>query len=93
MTNTVGHNELMESYNVAEAKSRLSEILERVSQGEEILLTRRGKPVARVLPAAPAELPSILGAGRHDPNINHDVIAGDDWWQPMPDDETKPWYE
>jgi prevent-host-death family protein len=93
MTNIVGHSGNMESFDVAEAKGRLSEILERVSQGEEILLTRRGKPVARVLPAVPAELPSILGAGRQDPNINHDVISGDDWWQPMPDNETKPWYE
>jgi len=83
----------MESYNVAEAKSRLSEILERVSRGEEILLTRRGKAVARVLPAAPAELPPILGAGRHDPNINHAVIGADDWWQPISDEEAKPWYE
>jgi prevent-host-death family protein len=93
MTNSPGHNQIMASFNVAEAKARLSEILERVSQGEEILLTRRGKPVARVLPAAPAELPSILGAGRQDPNINHEVVAGDDWWQPLPDDETKSWYE
>jgi prevent-host-death family protein len=83
----------MDSYNVAEAKSHLSEILERVSQGEEILLTRRGKPVARVLPAAPAALPSLLGAGRHDPNINRDVLANDDWWQPMSDDEADRWYE
>jgi len=83
----------MDSYNVAEAKSRFSEILDRVSRGEEILLTRRGRPVARVLPTAPAELPSILGAGRHDPNINHDVIGEDHWWQPMSDEETKPWYE
>jgi prevent-host-death family protein len=83
----------MESYSVAEAKRRLSEILERISQGEEILLTRRGKPIARLLPAVPTDLPSILGAGRHDPNINHDGIARDDWWQPLPDDETKSWYE
>ncbi len=39
------------SYNVGEAKTHLSEILERVEEnGEEIMLTRRGKPVARVVP-------------------------------------------
>lgn len=83
----------MEKYNVAEAKSRLSEILERVSQGEEILLMRRGRPVARVSPAGEGVGKSILGAGRHDPNINHDVIADDEWWRPMGDDESKAWYE
>ena len=31
---------------VAEAKAKLSEILTRVEQGEEIVITRRGKPVA-----------------------------------------------
>lgn len=36
------------SYGVAEAKSGLSEILDRVEAGEEILITRRGRPVARV---------------------------------------------
>jgi len=39
------------SYNVGAAKTHLSEILEHVEEtGEEIVLTRRGKPVARVVP-------------------------------------------
>ncbi len=39
------------SYNVGDAKTHLSEILEHVEQtGVEIVLTRRGKPVARVVP-------------------------------------------
>jgi prevent-host-death family protein len=33
---------------VAEAKAHLSELLDRVEQGEEIVITRRGKPVAKV---------------------------------------------
>ena len=51
MTNFDGHNQAMAaSYNVAQAKARLSEILERVETGEEIVLTRRGRPVARLVP-------------------------------------------
>ena len=34
-----------------EAKTKLSELLDRVERGEEVLITRRGKPVARL--AAP----------------------------------------
>jgi prevent-host-death family protein len=82
----------MHSYNVAEAKTRLSEILQRVSEGEEVLLTRRGRPVARLIPAA-AQRSNILGAGKDDANINFDVIARDDWWKAMPEDETRSWYE
>ena len=36
-----------------EAKTKLSELLDRVENGEEIVITRRGKPVARLtMPAA-----------------------------------------
>ncbi len=83
----------MQAYNVADAKTHLSEILDRVAEGEEILLTRRGRPIARVVPAAPATAAFILGAGAHDPNINRSVLARDDWWKPLPEDETRPWYE
>jgi prevent-host-death family protein len=83
----------MQSFNVADAKARLSEILERVAQGEEILLTRRGKPIARVLPAAGQTTANILGAGAHDPNINLEVLARDQWWKPLSDEESRAWYE
>ena len=82
----------MQSYNIAEAKMHLSEILERVLEGEEILLTRRGKPIARLVPATHGGI-NILGAGTDDPNLNRDVVARDDWWKPVPDDETRNWYE
>lgn len=34
--------------NVTEAKAKFSEVVERVSQGEEIIVTRMGHPVARI---------------------------------------------
>ncbi len=34
-----------------EAKTKLSELLDRVERGEEITITRRGVPVARLVPA------------------------------------------
>lgn len=33
-----------------EAKTRFGELLERVAQGEEIVITRHDKPVARIVP-------------------------------------------
>jgi prevent-host-death family protein len=33
-----------------EAKTRLSELLERVVQGETVTITRRGHPIARLVP-------------------------------------------
>ena len=33
-----------------EAKNKLSSLLERVGRGEEFVITRRGKPIARLVP-------------------------------------------
>ncbi len=38
-----------------EAKTHLSTLLERVSRGEEVLITRHGKAVARLVPAQEAD--------------------------------------
>lgn len=38
-----------------EAKTHLSSLLERVERGEEVLITRHGKAVARLVPAAAAD--------------------------------------
>lgn len=38
----------MHSVSVAEAKTKLSEILCRVEEGAEVIITRRGRPVARL---------------------------------------------
>ena len=43
----------MDQIGAFEAKNKLSALLERVEQGEEILITRRGKPVAKLVPAVP----------------------------------------
>ncbi len=36
----------------SEAKNRLSELLDEVAKGTEVVITRRGTPVARLIPAA-----------------------------------------
>lgn len=75
----------MAKYNVREAKSQLSRLLEMVERGEEVILAKRGRPVARIVPVERRGL--VLGSGKDDPNINREVLDGDDWWQAMTDDE------
>ena len=41
---------------VSELKASLSEYLRRVKAGEEVLVTERGLPVARICPIQPCEL-------------------------------------
>lgn len=40
----------MTIYNIHEAKTHFSKLLERVLNGEEIIIAKAGKPVARILP-------------------------------------------
>lgn len=45
-----------------EAKNRLSELLQRVENGEEVTITRHGKPVARLVPAEPFDRERVIEA-------------------------------
>ena len=47
----------MESAGVAQLKARLSEYLSRVKAGEEVLVTDRGRPVARLVPVGAGYVP------------------------------------
>ena len=41
----------MRQFGVFEAKNRLSALLDRVEKGEEVMITRNGKPIAKLVPA------------------------------------------
>lgn len=40
----------MTIFNIHDAKTHFSKLLERVSKGEDIVIAKAGKPVARILP-------------------------------------------
>jgi len=48
--------------NIHETKTHLSRLIQRVEQGEEIVISRAGKPVAKMVPylGDPARKPGIL---------------------------------
>ena len=43
----------MQEIGLFEAKNKLSALVDRVEHGAEIVITRRGKPVAKLVPAGP----------------------------------------
>jgi prevent-host-death family protein len=47
--------------NIHEAKTRLSQLVERVENGEEIIIARAGRPVARLSPLTQHRGPRRLG--------------------------------
>ncbi len=51
----------MEKINIHDAKTRLSQLVERAEAGEEIVIARAGRPVARLAPLMPRGGPRKLG--------------------------------
>ena len=79
----------MASFNVHDAKTHFSKLLDKVLEGEKVVITRNGTPVAELVPARKGS--SLLGSGVGDPNYNPNV--SDDWWKPMTDEEVEAFYE
>ena len=67
------------------AETHFSRLLDLVLQGEAIVITRNGAPVAELVPARRRTFP--LGAACDDLHINRAALDRDDWWQPMTDEE------
>lgn len=54
----------MTQFNVHEAKSNLSRLLDLALEGEEVLIARHGIPVARLMPVVGQKPDRPLGVGR-----------------------------
>jgi prevent-host-death family protein len=52
----------MTTIGIFEAKNRLSELIERAARGEEIVITRRGAQVARLLPPEATDAEGVARA-------------------------------
>jgi prevent-host-death family protein len=50
-----------DAVNIHDAKTRFSKLLARVQAGEEIIIAKAGKPVARLIPERPASNKRIPG--------------------------------
>ena len=66
------------------AKSTLSKLIEQAEAGEDVVITRDGVPVARLIPLVPPvrrEFGLLRGLGR----------VGPDFFEPLPDSELAGW--
>jgi prevent-host-death family protein len=66
--------------NVHEAKTQFSRLLERVGLGEEIVIAKAGRPVAKLVPIEPHVSERAPGSARGD------VWVGPDFDAPLPDE-------
>jgi prevent-host-death family protein len=70
------------TYNVHEAKTNLSRLLQQVADGEEVIIAKAGEPVARLVP--------IPKQGQREMGFMRGKIwIADDFDAPLPDDLQK----
>ena len=70
----------MVTVNIHEAKTTLSRLVERVEAGEEVVIARSGKPVAKLVPLTRATTPRVPGSMRGQ------ITIADDFDAPLPAD-------
>ena len=75
----------METVNVHEAKTHLSRLLERVEAGEEVILARNGRPVARLVP--------VSRKRRRPGALKGSIRIGRDFDAPLPESVAAPFRE
>lgn len=70
---------MTDTVNIHEAKTHLSRLVERVEAGEEVVIARAGRPVARLVPYRAIRAPRVPGqwAGK--------VWISDDFDAPLPE--------
>ena len=75
----------MRQFNIHEAKTNLSKIIEQACQGEDIVIARAGKPVVRLVPVEPRPSRRQFGALRGKATVDQR------FFEPLPDDELRAW--
>ena len=74
----------MTTVNVHEAKTNLSKLLVQVEAGEDVVIARNGKPVARLVRCKPRGKPQF---GSWKGKIKFD----DSFFDPLPEEDLKLW--
>jgi len=72
----------MQTVNIHAAKTHLSRLLDAAAAGEEILIARAGRPVARLMPLQGAAVPQRRQLGR----LVGQLTVPDDFDAPLPPD-------
>jgi len=66
-------------FNIHEAKTQFSRLLAKVSAGQEVIISRAGKPIAKLVPITEK-------SGRRAPGSAKEmVIVSDDFNEPLPE--------
>jgi prevent-host-death family protein len=71
----------MQTFNIHDAKTQFSKLIEAVLQGEEIIIAKAGKPAARLVPME-AKKPTVRKPG----SLKGKIKIAADFDAPLPED-------
>ena len=71
----------MQTFNIHDAKTQFSKLIEAVSQGEEIIIAKAGKPAARLVPIQ-AKKPLVRKPG----SLKGKIKIAEDFDAPLPNE-------
>ncbi len=77
------------TFNVHEAKTQFSKLIDRAHAGEEIIVAKAGVPYAKLVPIEPAANGKRRQPGRFKGLLGD--IPDSVWFDPLPDDELDAW--
>jgi prevent-host-death family protein len=75
----------MKTVTIHTAKTTLSQLVAEAEAGEEIVIARGSKPVAKIVPFTPERKHRVFGA------LAGVVAFDDSFFDPLPEDELKGW--
>jgi len=72
-------------FTIHQAKTNLSRLSKKASEGEEVIIARGSKPVARVVPVGEVK-------GKRQPgSLKGKLRVGPEFFEPLPMSELSPW--
>ncbi len=74
------------AYTVHHAKTHLSKLMAQAEAGEEVVISRRGKPAVRLVPCEPKPKTGIKAGW-----LKGKIEWNEAFWDPLPEHELRAW--
>jgi antitoxin (DNA-binding transcriptional repressor) of toxin-antitoxin stability system len=75
----------MAQFNIAEAKSHFSELVQKALLGEEVVIARDNKPLLKLVPL------NVSDRKRRPGSAKGKIVVSDAFFEPMSEEELKLW--
>jgi prevent-host-death family protein len=75
----------MNTFTIHQAKTNLSQLIQKAAAGEDVIIARGAKPVARLVAIGDVKGKRVPGS------LKGKLIVGPEFFEPLPETELSPW--